>query len=51
MRPLSNAFEYHLYVNREFSRDAVVWSAHMEPKDLMYLKFLEEFNSLKPRGR
>jgi hypothetical protein len=31
-----------IYINREFSDNAVVWSANMEPKELMYLKFLEE---------
>jgi len=37
----------HHYLNRWFSADAAVWSANLEPKELMYLRFVEEFNRLK----
>ncbi len=35
------------FLNREFGDHAIVWSAHMEPKELMYLKFREELSRLK----
>jgi hypothetical protein len=37
----------HHYLNRWFSADAAVWSANLEPKELMYLRFVEEFDRLK----
>lgn len=38
-----------IYINREFCEAAVIWSAHMEPKELMYLKFVEEHDRLRSK--
>jgi hypothetical protein len=36
------AIDANLYVNKKLSTSAVIWSASWEPKELMYLKFLED---------
>jgi hypothetical protein len=43
------ALDPAMYVNREFADDAIVWSANMDPKELMYLRFLEELARIHPQ--
>jgi hypothetical protein len=46
--PLSYlAIDDSVYINRDFSDSAVVWSANWEPKELMYLKFVDEHYRLE----
>jgi len=35
------------YINRELSEEAAVWSAHVEHKELMYLRFREELDRMR----
>jgi hypothetical protein len=34
-----------MFINREFDAVAAVWSGHMTPKELMYLRFRDELES------
>lgn len=43
------AIDDRKYINREFDDDAVVWSANMDPKELMYLKFREELERMRAK--
>lgn len=39
--------DHQTFLNREFAPEACIWSAHMEPKELMFLRFGDELRRLR----
>jgi hypothetical protein len=44
------AIDDRMFINREFDAVAAVWSGHMTPKELMYLRFRDELESSRRLG-
>ena len=45
-----SSIEPELYIDRDFNDQAPIWSANKPPKDYMYKRFSEEFESLRRRN-
>jgi len=45
-----SSIEPDLYINRDFGKDAYIWSANKAPKDYMYQEFVKEFEKNKSQS-